>query len=372
MMNILGVHLTLMLGQRVSTLASPFIVENLRSVEVTQQDQGPSGFQMTFHIGRSSVIDLLDYRLLTNDLLKPFSRVMLLVRFAITPVVLMDGIITNQQFSPGNEPGASTLTLTGEDVSVLMDLEQVQKEYVQTADDKIVDAALQKYMGDILGLPPRITQPANSQPPSQNDRVPQQANMTDRAFIQMLAQRNGHVFYLEPGPIPGTNVAYWGPPIRGGAMQPALSVNMGPDTNVDSINFTYNALAPFKISFIEAGGGDPIVSPSEGREKLVKNQAELRRTVMFGEKEPNARAHAQGQVDRSLDDVVTASGELDALRYNGLLKPRALVGLRGAGRSYDGSYYVKSVTTRLTKGQCKQSFTLTREGTGALQSTVKT
>jgi hypothetical protein len=371
-MNLFGIHLQLMLcGKGPPASASPFIVENLRSVEVTQQDQGPSGFQMTFHIGRSSVIDLLDYRLLTNDLLKPFSRVVLLVRFAIEPVVLMDGIITNQQFSPGNEPGASTLTLTGEDISVMMDMEQIQKEYPNLADDQIVKQALGRY--DFLQGPHQISQPTASQPPNDKERIPQQANKTDRAYIQELAQRHGFVFYLEPGPVPGLNLAYWGAPKRGGDPQPALSVNMGPHTNVDSINFTYNALAPYKMAFTkESGGGDSIVSPSAGREKLVKNQAELRRTVMFGETEPNVREHAQGQVDRSLDEVVTASGELDALRYNGLLKPRALVGLRGAGRSYDGLYYVKSVTSRLTKGQFKQSFTLTREGTGSLRTTVKT
>jgi hypothetical protein len=372
-MNILGIHLTLMLGQEIPTLASPFIVENLRSVEVSQQDQGPSGFQMTFHIGRSSVIDLLDYRLLTNDLLKPFSRAVLLVRFAIEPVVLMDGIITNQQLSPGNEPGASTLTLTGEDVSVMMDLEAVQEEHRQLGDDEIVKKLLNKYVGKFLRLPHDVKQPKDSQPPNQNDRVPQQANKTDRAYIQELAQRHGFVFYLEPGPVPGLNRAYWGAPKRGGDPQPALSVNMGPHTNVDSISFTYNALAPYKVAFAkESGGGDSIVSPSDSRERLVKNQAKLRRTVMFGETEPNAREHAQGLVDRSLDDVVTASGELDVLRYNGLLKPRGTVGLRGAGQSYDGEYYVKSVTSRLTRGQFKQSFTLTREGTGSLQTTVKT
>src|SRR5262245_42987915 len=139
-MNILGIHLQMFLSRKgVPAPASPFIVENLRSVEVTQQDQGPSGFQMTFHIGRSSAIDLFDYRLLTNDLLKPFGRVALTARFDVAPVVLMDGIITNHQFGPGNEPGSSTLTLTGEDVSLMMDLEAVQEEHRSLADDQIVE-----------------------------------------------------------------------------------------------------------------------------------------------------------------------------------------------------------------------------------------
>ena len=34
----------------------------------------------------------------------------------------LDGVVTRQEITPSNEPGDSTLTLTGEDLSVLMDL----------------------------------------------------------------------------------------------------------------------------------------------------------------------------------------------------------------------------------------------------------
>ena len=80
------------------------------------------------------------------------------------------------------------------------------------------------------------------------------------------------------------------------------------------------------------------------------------------------RARAQGELDKSTDEVITATGELDALRYGQILRPRSLVDLRGAGASFDGTYYVKSVTHKIDiqKGEYKQSFTLTREGKGAL------
>jgi len=58
------------------------------------------------------------------------------------------------------------------------------------------------------------------------------------------------------------------------------------------------------------------------------------------------------------------------LRYGDLLRPRGIVGLRGAGFTHDGLYYVKSVSHTISKGQYKQRFTLTREGTGALTPVV--
>ena len=73
---------------------------------------------------------------------------------------------------------------------------------------------------------------------------------------------------------------------------------------------------------------------------------------------------AQAETDAS-GDAVTVSGELNASRYGDVLRARRLVGLRGAGYSYDGLYYVKSVTHRIKRGEYKQSFTLTREGLGS-------
>jgi hypothetical protein len=58
-------------------------------------------------------------------------------------------------------------------------------------------------------------------------------------------------------------------------------------------------------------------------------------------------------------------GELDAARYGGVLEPRGLVGVRGAGYLHDGLYYVKQVTHTLRRGAYRQKFTLTREGYGS-------
>ena len=38
-----------------------------------------------------------------------------------------------------------------------------------------------------------------------------------------MAARHGYVFYISPGPLPGMNTGYWGPPIRIGVPQPAIT-----------------------------------------------------------------------------------------------------------------------------------------------------
>jgi hypothetical protein len=50
------------------------------------------------------------------------------------------------------------------------------------------------------------------------------------------------------------------------------------------------------------------------------------------------------------------------LRYGRPLKPRRLVGVRGAGGAFDVLYYVSSVSHNIQHGSYTQSFELSRNG----------
>jgi hypothetical protein len=67
---------------------------------------------------------------------------------------------------------------------------------------------------------------------------------------------------------------------------------------------------------------------------------------------------------------VTVDGELDVGMYGGILQPRSLVGMRGAGYMHDGFWNVKKVTHEIKPGSYKQSFTLAREGHGSITPVV--
>lgn len=376
-MNLLGVHLSILMSEAGPPRPVPVeIAQALKDVQVTHNDQGPSGFQITFRIGRSGPWDIVDYALLSHPLLKPFNRVMLLVRFAIAPEVLMDGIITTIQMNPSEEPGASTLTVTGEDVSVMMDLEQQDEAYTALSDYMIVQKIIGKYTakyGITPTLPPIDPKPQVPTNPIEKMRH-RPANLTDLAYIRELAQNHGYVFYLTPGPAPTVNTAHWGPPDFLSVPQPALSVNMGPASNVTSIQFSYNALQPVKVSYEdEDKSSHSVESPSLSRMvPLARQRATARRVIrLTGVRGEDASNLAQGIVDSAYDGVITANGQLDTLRYEGLLQPRALVGLRGAGDTYDGLYYVRYVSHSLSQGRYTQSFSLAREGTGTITPLVR-
>jgi hypothetical protein len=207
---------------------------------------------------------------------------------------------------------------------------------------------------------------------------------TDLEYLKAIGERFGHVFYVEAGPVPGLNTAYWGPPKRISVPQRALTVSMGSQTNVESINFTYNGLAPtivddeiqdkdFNIKIPVKTFASTRLPPLALMPALPFQLPNVRTELLeqgSGLTVMEAYSRAQGITDKSVDSVVTARGELDALQYGGVLKPRGIVGVRGAGFTHDGLYYVKSVSHSISKGQYKQSFSLTREGTGPLSPVV--
>lgn len=376
----LGVHLTLLIGRTVALPAPRLLTENLDSVQITHSDEGRSGFQITFRSGRSGGLGAIDQPLLITPLLRPFNRVIVIVTINVRPRVLMDGIITNQQLDPGSEPNSGTVTITGEDLSVLMDRKDVIAEHPAQPDVAIVAKLILKYAR--YGLVPLVIPPKVIDPPLPIERIPVQQG-TDLGFIEELGQRHGHVFYLIPGPLPFSSRAYWGPPKRLDVPQRALSVNFGAQTNVRSINFQQDALRPTVVD------GDiqdprtnvklpvktflPLRVPLASQPAALVNRANIA-TSTFRDSctsTVSAFGKAQAITDQSSEQVVTATGEMDALRYGDALQARGLVGLRGAGYTYDGLYYVKSVTHNIRRGDYSQSFTLTRDGVGSITPVVR-
>ena len=86
---------------------------------MTVQDVGSSGFQLTFSIDKQSPLQILF--LLTGGAPLLFMRVVIVVTVNGVASVLIDGVITNNEIAPGDQGSNSTLTITGKDLTALMD-----------------------------------------------------------------------------------------------------------------------------------------------------------------------------------------------------------------------------------------------------------
>ncbi|MGG2458225.1 hypothetical protein ACO0M4_00065 [Streptomyces sp. RGM 3693] len=368
------IHVSLYMGPKLARLVPQDVVEALLSAQITSTAGERSGFQLAFDLTKKGAIV---ERLLPEGFFDPKTRVIVSVAIKGTPVVLLDGVIVRQEVGSSNHPGQSTLTVTGEDLTLLMDLEERTDRYPNLAPSQRVERILGKYAD--YGIDARIIREQIPQPPREQVRVDYQTG-TDLQYVNDLARANGYTFYLEPGPVPGRSTAFWGPEQRLGQRQHALNVNMDANSTVDQLTFAYDGTAREEP---QARVQDPVtrqapllaqpdISPLRPPLGLRGSPALKRKTLSGTAKmdEGLAKAEALGRAATSAD-AISGSGSLDVTRHGYVLRPRELVGVRGAGVTYDGDYYVKTVTHNLRIGSYLQNFTLTREGLIARSGTVR-
>ncbi|EEG08454.1 hypothetical protein [Pseudogulbenkiania ferrooxidans] len=361
-----GIHLSLLAGPAVPLPVPKPVMDALASVQVTSAAGSRSGFQISFVLENNSPLHTL--LVLTGGRV-PWLRVLIVATLNSLPLVMMDGLITKQEVSGSNEPGQSTLTVTGEDLSVAMDQQEFNGiPYPAMPAEARVALVVAKYA--MFGMVPLVIPQIFSDVPIPVDKIPTHEG-TDLAYVQKLAKDAGYVFYVDPGPLPGMNTAYWGPEIKLGAPQPALNLGMDAHSNVESLSFAVdNTKASLPIVFIQnaltkfpiplpipdislANPPLGLLPPLPKSINLMKETAKLSPMAALSK----GLAAAAGSAD-----VVTATGSLDVLRYGNVLKARQLVGVRGAGPAFDGLYYVKNVSSTFKAGEFKQNFTLTRNG----------
>ncbi|XEG75705.1 hypothetical protein QA447_16195 [Pseudomonas sp. abacavir_1] len=366
-----AVHLSLLIGPIVPIPVPALLIDALEEVSVTCASEGASGFQLRFKVNSRSELNTLFLIAVGNNtsLGTPPLRVVLVVTLGGRAQPLFDGVLTNVEVQAGQDRQAGSITLTGEDLTRVMDLIDFSGlPYPAMPIEARVALICAKYAA--FGIIPLPIPALFPDVPIPIERIPAQQG-TDLAYIRQLAEEVGHVFYIEPGEVPLTNIAYFGPEIKVGPPQPALNVDMDAHTNVESLNFSFDPTkgvlpvvyiqnpqtrAPIPIPIPNL---NPLQPPLGALPAPIANLKMMKDTAKLNPMQAISAGLAEAKKSQ---DAVSASGSLDVLRYGRVLRPRRLVGVRGAGVAYDGLYYVSSVTSTLARGKFTQSFQLTRNG----------
>lgn len=362
MASLKGVTLTLLVGPVAVQPAPVAVVEAIESVQVTTAVGQRSGFQVSFVYAKTSPIART---LLPAGYFDPLVRVIMVATLNGIATVLSDGPIKRQDVVASAKPGESKLTITGEDVTGYMDLVQLDGlPYPGLAPNARVAIMMARYAAFGV-VPMTVPEPFPSVEQAAEKYAHQQG--TDFQYADKLAKDAGYAFYATPGPFPGTNAVYWGPEIRVGLPQPALTVDMDHASNIESLSFSADGnAAELPYAHVRVAGFPvPVPAPNVGLLKpplsarpLVPTHVKPRET----ERLPLPGVLGALLAGRGGVDPVTASGTIDVSRYGQPLVARSLVGVRGAGLAYDGLFYVRSVTHTLGRGSWKQSFQLSRDG----------
>lgn len=368
-----GLQLHLAMGAVVASPVPRELIDALVSVQVSEGAGAQAGFQLVFTAANEG---LIQRELLPGGFFDAPRRTIISVELDGRREVLIDGVITRQELTVSNEPGKTQLTITGLDLSQMMDLIDFSGfPFPALTVEGRVAIMLAKYA--MYGIVPVIVPSILVAVPNPLERINGQRG-TDLAYLKRLASEVGYTFHVEPGPEPGMSFAYWGPEIKVGEVQPALTVNMDAHSNVDSLSLSLDGIgktlfvfyvqqpdskAPIPVPVPDIGQLNPPLGP---RPLPPLSYTKLDLVSPEGEDDSTAKHKLMTAVMRGLArasqkaDVVGGSGSLRVSRYGRLLRPRKLVGVRGAGITYDGIYFVKSVTHSIKAGDYTQSFRLTR------------
>jgi hypothetical protein len=357
------------------------VMESLTQAQVSIAAKGRSGFDLSFAVSKSSPV-LTD--LLPSGYFDPPTRIVITVTVRGEQIVLMDGVITTQEMVPSDEAGKSVLSLKGEDVGRMMDLVDLSGfPFPCLSPELRVALMIAKYI-PLYGIIPLVMPSILFDIPNPFVKIPAQVG-TDLKYIEQLAEMAGYTFFVQAGPVPGANLAYWGPMLRTQIPflpQPdPIAIDWDGRSNVESLQFGFDGFKKTLWVVVIQAGTIPIpipvpdvnpLSPPLGR----KSPMPLKISPVTGLAKYTpiqAAAIALGRAAESAN-IVSGRGSLDVLRYGGILPARSVVEVRGAGITYDGQYFVESASHTIKPGSYKQSFTLTRNaliaGTGSITDLI--
>lgn len=343
--------------------ASEDLLAALRQIEVEEHAALAGMLRLQFAIGVQEGGS--SWRLVDDGIFERLTNIRMLVTVgANLPETLIDAYVIEVSADFSSQPGASTLDVVAMDASVLMNLEEKVRPWPNMSDSDIAALIFAEY-----GLIPvtAFTQPFRIE---LDQTVIQRG--TDLRFLRQLAARNGYECYVE------TNLAqlsegHFHPPLLDVPAQGVLTVGLGASTNVTSFKARYEMLRPTTAQVTDvdvesqsnqsadvsqlsltAFGSRPVLNGRSRRTLLA--QTGLTQT-------DELTTYAQAVVDRSAWAVV-AEGTLSTLTYEGVLRARRPVQVRGVGPQFSGTYYVEKVQHVVSGDRYTQHFTLHRNALG--------
>ena len=346
----------------------PFLGSALAEIEVDSGIEGAAMFRLHFELSRTAFGDL---DALAIDLFRPLMPVRISVVFGLgLPITLINGYIRDTQLSVGNEPGSARLEVTGADaLGSIMGHVQVPMTWPNMPDSAIVAALFGKYgiIPAVLPTPPTRT----ILDTTTNQRT------RDSQFLRQIAEFHSYHLYVQPAPAIGIDIGHFKPLQMMLAMPPqgVLSVDFGSATNLSRFSASNRMLQPTtKVGvFTDPLTRAPVpvvapvaIDPPMGLEpsllRIVPPPVEVE-TGSDAASVAEAYIKAFAAVTASARSV-SASGEVDGLKFRRPLIPGVPVLVRGAGRQMSGPYLVTSVSHRISRDGWTQGFQAMRNAVG--------
>jgi hypothetical protein len=281
---------------------------------------------------------------------------------------LINGYVKEASLKASSQPGASTLDVVGMDATAtLMNLQDKVMPWPNLPDSVIALSVFGQY-----GIVPTVT-------PTSSVRVILETTTiqrtTDIRFLKQIARRNGYECFVQPDPVIGLDLGYFGPPRLMMPPQAVLSVNFGPATNLEQFDVSYDMLQPTSALAVAMDPKTKVPVPAPAPlplEAPMGLEPTLSRILPPPMLRPAGTDAANaGELTTTAMSIATrssrairGSGEVDGFNLGHVLRPGLPILVRGAGRQHSGLYYVTQVNHSLSTEHYSQRFAAWRNAVG--------
>jgi phage protein D len=297
-----------------------------------------------------------------DDRFKPWVKVKIEAVFGDESEEVMRGYVREVNADFPAEKGATKVTVTCQDESLLMDRQHVEQRWGEDSpitDGQIAAQIAQRHGLQMLGTPDegQTVQDLNQ-------------NTTDVRFLKTRAEANGFEIIFREGKM------HFGEMRLDADTQETILVYAGPDTNCIRFNIRDDGHKPDKVAYQVAAtvgtdeppvevepnlrllGTEPVGSSDAGLDDFVWRPS--RRGI---NDDAQMRAIAQ-QLANEQSMKIQVDGELDGSLYGHVLRTGEPVGVDGVGDRYSGTYYVDTATHRFDMNGYLVTFRLLRNAYG--------
>jgi hypothetical protein len=304
---------------------------------------------------------------------KSFARVRVEVSIGGNPFVpLIDGTVVTPNMQMSFDPGKSSLTVTVQDDSILLNREDQYFSFDGESDEAIAET--------LYGTVDQIAETDIESEGSfsgSNEQPDFRQTGTAMQVLRCLARRQGKHAYVLPGDNPGESIGVFRAfsstsDVTPNARELPTLMLLGSQANLQTFNVQQDATRPARFTAASLRTSD--------REEVSSRERFDERAVLLGDRSalPEREAPglhilrpsacmAYGDLDRTVGAEAerssygfTATGEVLGGCYTGVLQPYRLVTVQAGGTPYSGTYVIAQVTHTLSRSIYSQSFALTR------------
>ena len=341
-------------------------MQALREIEVETAVGQASIVRLHFELSRNS---FGDFDATTFDIFRPLVPIRVSVSVGLgIPQTLINAYVADAKLGTRNEPGASTLEVVAMDaLGTLMSHIQQPFTWPNVPDSTVATAIFAKYalLPNVIPTPPLRTM--------LDTTTTQRVN--DAQYLQQLASRNSYELYIQTDPVVGIDFGHFHPRVLMSPPQGVLSIDFGTQTNLETFDVSNDMLEPTSVIGVSSDPRTRAPIPAmafAGTELPMGLEPTLARIIPPPIERPTGTdaaspAEMQSQALARASETsrsVRASGEVDGLKYKRPLLVGLPVLVRGPGRQMSGTYYVTSVTHRISRDRYSQQFSATRNAVG--------